>query len=201
MFSRFWIGLAAGVSLIAGTVSAEATLASFTINGQERAITQSDRIDPMASAAFAVRPEGCDAICLTPQRVSRQISTLGEREVIHFVTSAVSAGKGLLIDARTQDRRAVGFIPGSVNVPAALIDDTNPYLPKILEVLGARPAGSGFDFDGALPIVVFDDGPMTRDAAGFVTALLATGYPADKVSYYRGGMQVWSALGLSFDTP
>jgi hypothetical protein len=31
--------------------------------------------------------------------------------------------------------------------------------------------------------------------------LLALGYPAEKIYYYRGGMQAWQSLGLTVHTP
>jgi rhodanese-related sulfurtransferase len=30
-----------------------------------------------------------------------------------------------------------------------------------------------------------------------IKALLEVGYPAEKIKYYRGGMQAWTSLGLS----
>ena len=53
------------------------------------------------------------------------------------------------------------------------------------------------NFSDAMPLMIFDDGPTTSDATALITQLIAAGYPADKMSYYRGGMLVWTALGLN----
>ena len=55
---------------------------------------------------------------------------------------------------------------------------------------------------GELVVIEFlstqvDSGPATQDAAALIVDLLAAGYPPEKIGYYRGGMQVWTTLGLS----
>jgi len=95
------------------------------------------------------------------------------------------------------DDRAVGFIPASVNIPSATVSPLNPYRDEILMALGAEQFQGIFNFDDALTLVVFDGGPATQDAPALITDLLDAGYPTDKIAYYRGGMQVWTTLGLS----
>jgi len=129
--------------------------------------------------------------------VANGVATLGEMEVIAFLSSAVEAGDGLLVDARLPEQRAVGFIPASINIPAATLAPTNPFRDEILFALGAEKFQGVFDFSGAIKLVVFDGGPATPDAQTLVTDLIAAGYPTDKISYYRGGMQVWATLGLT----
>jgi hypothetical protein len=55
---------------------------------------------------------------------------------------------------------------------------------------------------GELVVIEFlstqvDSGPATQHAAALIVDLLAAGYPPEKIGYYRGGMQVWTTLGLS----
>jgi hypothetical protein len=55
---------------------------------------------------------------------------------------------------------------------------------------------------GELDVIEFlstqvDSGPATQDAAALIVDLLAAGYPPEKIGYYRGGIQVWTTLGLS----
>jgi hypothetical protein len=66
-----------------------------------------------------------------------------------------------------------------------------------MQAMGARSFEGSLNFADALPLMVFDDGPSTTDAPNLINSLLALGYPAEKISYYRGGMLVWTALGLN----
>ncbi len=171
--------------------------ASFLFNGIQKNIQQATTPDASRIAAFLNPTQDCAPLCLTPVRYSGAIPTVGEQDVINFLGSAVASGDGLLIDARTPDDRARGFIAGSVNVPHALVGPDNPYMPDIMQAFGARSFDGMLNFTDALPLVVFDDGPSTLDAPQMITALLAAGYPSEKISYYRGGMLVWTALGLN----
>jgi Mrp family chromosome partitioning ATPase len=73
----------------------------------------------------------------------------------------------------------------------------NPYRVDILRALGAKTAAGVSNFSGAVELVIFDAGPGTTDAQRLISTLLDSGYPAEKVKYYRGGMQIWTALGLT----
>ena len=123
--------------------------------------------------------------------------TIGEREVIAFVSNFVSSGEGLLIDSREPENRNAGFIPASVNVPVSLVQPGNPFMADIMQAMGARSFEGTLNFSDAMPLVIFDDGPTTSDAAALIAQLVAAGYPTEKLSYYRGGMLVWTALGLN----
>jgi rhodanese-related sulfurtransferase len=101
------------------------------------------------------------------------------------------------VDARMPNARAMGFIPGSVSLPHESMQANNAFRDDILEALGARGFEGVFNFADALPLVVFDNGPSQNDAGQLIGHLRAAGYPADKLRYYRGGMQVWSVVGLT----
>jgi len=85
----------------------------------------------------------------------------------------------------------------SVNIPALTLETTNPYRGDILVALGAQHYDGVFSFENALSLVIFDAGPASMDASELVTNLVNAGYPAERIGYYRGGMQVWASLGLS----
>ncbi|MDG1867021.1 MAG: rhodanese-like domain-containing protein [Yoonia sp.] len=125
------------------------------------------------------------------------VQTVGEREVISFVADQVANGSGLLIDSRNAADRTSGFITASVNVPGKLLLPENPFLNDIMQAMGARSFKGSLNFADALPLMVFDYGPSTTNAPNLINSLLALGYPAEKISYYRGGMLVWTALGLN----
>jgi len=171
--------------------------AIFTFNGREITISRTATLPDTSFDVVSRALSDCMQPCLSPMTVARNVATVGELDVINFMSGPLEAGGGLLIDARMPDARAVAHIPASVNIPAATVADTNPFRDEILMALGAEQYQGLFNFDGAMDLVVFDDGPATQDAPNFITDMLAAGYPADKIRYYRGGMQVWTTLGLT----
>ncbi|HCP81386.1 MAG TPA: sulfurtransferase [Octadecabacter sp.] len=173
--------------------------AVFTFNGQEFTISRASTIDETTITALSQTSATCPSPCLSPMVVARNVPTLGELDVIDFLSNQVESGEGLLIDARLPADRALVFIPASVNIPAATLAPTNPYRDEILVALGAEQFQGVFDFSDVMSLVVFDAGPATQDAATLITDLLIAGYPAEKIGYYRGGMLVWSTSGLSTD--
>jgi rhodanese-related sulfurtransferase len=54
-----------------------------------------------------------------------------------------------------------------------------------------------FDFSGAKTLVMFCNGMWCGQSPASIAALRKFGYPADRIKYYRGGMQDWEILGLS----
>lgn len=172
------------------------TNVSFTLNGQERSITQSAEVEGELLAALYDRPADCEGICVAPMQVAEDVATIGELDVIDFIATSVVTGAGLLIDSRMPEDRSA-TITGSVNVPGALLGDDNPFRSDILVALGARQFEGVYNFADAIPLVVFDNGPTDDAAAAMVVALVDLGYPVDRIEYYRGGVQVWAALGLT----
>lgn len=190
------IGLGMGLTTAAADDALPVTAdAVFTFQGQEITISRASTVD--TATLTALTQISCAAPCLSPMAVADDVQTLGELDVIEFLSSQVETGEGLLIDARLPDARALGFIPASVNVPAATLSPENPYRNEILMALGAEQFEGIFEFSSALSLVVYDGGPATQDAPTLISDLLAAGYPPEKIAYYRGGMQVWTTLGLS----
>ena len=58
-----------------------------------------------------------------------------------------------------------------------------------------------FDFSDAKTLVLFCNGMWCGQSPNNIKNLLKFGYPADKLKWYRGGMQAWSILGLSTAKP
>ena len=73
--------------------------------------------------------------------------------------------------------------------------------PKEVQALGAAPIGGGFDFSGAVDLMVFCNGPWCDQGPRAIRHLISAGYPAAKLHYYRGGMQDWLILGLTTIQP
>lgn len=171
---------------------------TFTLNGQTYTISRSQDTNATLQGDFARIARPCPGDCIQPMSAGVGVVTFGELEVIKFLENIGSEGKGLLIDARLPDAFGQGNIPGSVNVPSLTLDDTNRYRADILRALGAVDGPDGtFTFDGAMALVVYCGGPWSGDASHLISNLLDAGYPPEKLSYYRAGMQGWHQLGLT----
>ena len=53
-----------------------------------------------------------------------------------------------------------------------------------------------FQLEREQPTIFFCNGPQCGQSPTAIRALLAAGYPADKMLYYRGGLHDWLTLGL-----
>jgi len=191
---------AAGALLAtASTAQEQITQASatFQFQGEQIVILQDNTQGPTLVSKFAKPMADCAESCFASVHLAKGVNTLGEDEVLAFLQGRVADQTGLMVDARMPQDRAIGYIPGSVSLPHATLHPTNGYSNDILTVLGAVPSEGGFDFATARHLLVYDVGPATDDAGLLVQHLLDAGYPAERISYYRGGMLMWAALGLS----
>jgi hypothetical protein len=73
----------------------------------------------------------------------------------------------------------------------------NPYREDLLLALGATGSMGALDFSKAFDLLIFDAGPWSPVAREAIVRLLAAGYPAQKLTYYRGGLQMWHLFGLT----
>ncbi len=53
------------------------------------------------------------------------------------------------------------------------------------------------NFDDAKDIMLWCNGMWSDQSAEAILGLIQIGYPADKIYYYRGGMQAWLSAGLT----
>jgi len=63
--------------------------------------------------------------------------------------------------------------------------------------LGCEPDFEGWDCAGAKQVALFCNGIWCGQSPTAIRNMVEAGFPADKISYYRGGMQVWRLLGLT----
>ena len=171
--------------------------AKFMFAGDEINIAPSFPYASTYAAKFAAIEPSCDPFCIAAPVIAAGIETLVEADVIEFLVSAVGKNRGLLVDGRMPAERAMGYIPGSVNLPFETVEPSNEFREEILKALGARAFEGVFNFANAQNLVVYDNGPTQNDAGVLISHLLEAGYPPQKIRYYRGGMQVWSVLGLT----
>jgi rhodanese-related sulfurtransferase len=159
----------------------------------------------MISPDFALTSRPCPPFCAQPMQVTPEVVTVGEVELVEFMTTQLAEGSGILIDARTPDWHARGTIPGSVNIPFTHLNPgqgADPItLGDALARLGVTEKDEGWDFSQAKQAVLWCNGPWCGQSPTAIKGLLSIGYPAQKLLYYRGGMQVWQVFGLPIVTP
>lgn len=205
-------GLGDGMIRRAAFIAAAFLMHGATVHAQDRGATAQVafnfgggriQIAPDAANAatyasrFAAIPASCDPYCIAPQTAAVGIEALIEGQVLDFLVEAVGKNEGLLVDARMPEGRALGHIPGSVSLPHQTLAPENEFREEILKALGARAFEGVFNFADAQSLVVYDNGPTQNDAGVLISHLLEVGYPPEKIRYYRGGMQVWSVVGLT----
>lgn len=132
----------------------------------------------------------CPPFCIQPIQAVEGTNLIGELEMIE----ALQDPETVVIDSRVRSNYQAGTIPGALNVPYTEITD-------YLETLGCAPDFEGYDCDQAKPVALFCNGPWCGQSPSAARFMIAAGYPAELISLYRGGMQVWRMLGLTVILP
>ncbi|HCS70146.1 MAG TPA: rhodanese-like domain-containing protein [Rhodospirillaceae bacterium] len=139
-------------------------------------------IDP----AYAKTSRKCPPFCVQPMQVAPGVTTVGEVELLEFAKTG-----GKLIDGRTVEWHVKGTIPGALNMPYTQMAE------RLDEIGCTRGADKKWDCAKAEKVLLFCNGPWCGQSPMAIKAMLREGYPADKILYYRGGMQAWHVLGLT----
>ena len=130
----------------------------------------------------------CPSFCIQPMTPAPGVTTIGELEVLAMLTDPGA----VVIDGRIRPEFEAGTIPGAISIPYTEAADR-------LDELGCEPDFEGFICapDAAKPVALFCNGPWCGQSPAAARRMIEAGYPADKIFYYRGGMQVWHMLGLT----
>lgn len=153
------------------------------------------------SGDFSKTSRNCPPFCVQPVSVADGVKTIGEWELILFMLNNLKDKSGILIDARTSSWFKKGTIPGSINIPYTHLsvnagaDDFT--IEDSLTLLGAEREGDKWDFFDAKKVVLWCNGSWCGQSPEAIRGLLSLGYPAEKIFYYRGGMQNWLMLGFN----
>ncbi len=153
-------------------------------------------------------PKACKSTFITsagkvifPMQIHKEIETYGEMEVMAFIKKMQHDSTMLFIDTRDEEWYEYRTIPGAMNIhyvymmkPKVFEEEYKESLVK-LGILGKKKP---FDFSQAKTILLFCNGAWCSQSPKMVKALLALGYPPEKIKWYRGGMDDW--LGLSMTT-
>ena len=110
---------------------------------------------------------------IAPIQVAPGVRTVGEVEVLEHLEQGLP-----VVDTRSPSSHERSTIPGARNIPH-------------MEVVARID-----ELDRGLETVFFCNGPQCPATPNVVEALLAVGYPANAILYYRGGIRDWLTLGL-----
>ena len=194
-------------------------------DGKKTTIMRNQDEKNTVNPSFAKTSRKCPPFCIQPAVLAPGVETIAEVEMLDYL-SKINAGDDsiLVIDSRTPDWVKKGTIPGSVNIPFTVFERTadDPELVEVLERLGAKQRDDvsvvmrslekvglfnghektdRWDFSDARQLLLWCNGPWCGQSPRAIHALVALGYPAEKLYYYRGGMQMWQSLGLSTVLP
>lgn len=177
------------------------------------------------TGGFTKTSRKCPPFCIQPLEVAPGVTTVAELELLEFIDKKLEMDKGLLIDARTPSWFEKGTIPGSINIPftnfdpkksvqelAAALQKLNvkkkdknggSFVDSIMNLFSgdANAADNPWDFSEAKEVLLYCNGIWCGQSPTAIKNLLALGYPAEKIFYYRGGMQAWQSLGLTVYKP
>jgi rhodanese-related sulfurtransferase len=155
---------------------------------------------------FGVTSRPCPPYCIQPMELASGVETIGELELIDYL-KRISAGDSryLVIDSRTGEWLHRGMIPLAVSLPWELFHPASADPQRLVELLEFQfnaVQGDGlWDFSNARTLILYCNGPWCGQSPTAIRALLRLGYPADRLKWYRMGMQGWKMLGLGTVVP
>lgn len=135
---------------------------------------------------WARTSRACPPFCIQPMTPAPGVTTIGELELLEMLADE----EAVVVDSRTPEWFAGGTIPGAVNIPYTQVVDR-------LGELGCEIDFEGWVCDEARPVALFCNGLWCGQSPTAIRNMIEVGYPADRIHYYRGGMQSWRVLGLS----
>lgn len=184
-------------------ISAELEYLDVTHQGRNVRIQRNQDPEARISDRYARTSRKCPPFCVQPAVIAAGVETIGELELLDYLRR-MSAGDSniLVIDSRTPDWVREGTIPGSINIPWTMLNTdagADPFQVADLmqQQFGVRGSEGLWDFSGAKTLVLFCNGIWCGQSPNNIRTLLRYGYPAERLKWYRGGMQDWEALGLT----
>lgn len=182
----------AALPATAQTVNIAPDMASATVqtDAGPAVIERNQDESNMVSGEWARTSRPCPNFCIQPMSPAPGVTTIGELEMI----AALQDPAVIVTDSRVRADYMGGTIPGAIHLPYTEVADR-------LDVLGCAVDFDGFDCTEASAVVLFCNGPWCGQSPTAIRRMIEAGFPAERISYYRGGMQVWRMLGLSVLVP
>lgn len=197
---KMWIGkvlFAAAVALAPFLGTAQAADGEVGITGKLMqvevktadgpvVIKRNQDLEATLQGDYAKTSRKCPPFCIQPMEAAPGTITIGELELLDILQN----GTMKVVDSRTIEWHLKGTIPGAINVPYT-------EMAMRLNEFGCAKTGEKWDCAKAEPVALFCNGPWCGQSPMAIKAMIREGYPADKIHYYRGGMQDWVMLGLT----
>lgn len=155
-------------------------------DGGSAAISRIQDNDHQVSGEWARTSRACPPFCIQPIQPAPGVTTIGELELLAMLEDP----EAMVVDGRVRRDFEGGSIPGAINIPYTEAADR-------LDELGCEVDFDGFDCTNAKPVALFCNGPWCGQSPTAARRMIEAGYPAERIFYYRGGMQVWRLLGLT----
>ena len=197
---------------------------TVTHNGQKVEIMRNQDNSNTVIDAFAKTSRPCPPFCIQPMKLAEGVETLGEVEVLDYAAKMEAGDSSImLVDSRTPDWVAKGTIPGAVNVPWTLLTPSKGATTEVItntmteqfnvmtkegvdfieidDAIANNKVSDVFDYSGAKTLVMFCNGMWCGQSPASIMTLLKYGYPAEKIKWYRDGMQSWEILGFNTAKP
>ena len=158
-----------------------------------------NQIDP----DFALTSRPCPPYCVQSMQLAPGVETLGELELMEYLRRITLRDESVLVvDSRDAEwLKRSGMIPGATHIPWTRLHPSQADAESIAEILslqfGASRTGPLWNFENVRTLVFYCNGPWCGQSPTNIRQLLALGYPAHKLKWYRGGMQEWKSLGLT----
>ena len=141
----------------------------------------------------------CPPFCINPTKVDKNVKTIAEVELIHFIKEYVNKNRGVVVDARLKQWYELETIPSAINIPYTIFESNDKKIAKkVFMLLGMRVKSNGdWDFKDVKKLAIFCNGLWDQQSHHLIKGMLKFGFPADKILYYRSGFQGWKFLGLT----
>jgi rhodanese-related sulfurtransferase len=192
----------------AGDVNITHDLASVEVlhHGKPVRIERAQDTENMLDPDFSLTSRPCPPFCIQPMTLAPGVETIGELEMLEYLKKAGRDASVLVIDSRDGDwPQRSGVIPGAVMLPWQELHPAHTEPDRIADTLvfrfGAVRQGSLWNFENAKTLIMYCNGPWCGQSPTNIKQLVAIGYPAHKLKWYRGGVQDWKMLGLTTVTP
>lgn len=187
------------------SVQITADIAKVTVKhqGKDVVIQRNQNSKNTIHPDYALTSRECPPFCIRPMKLAEGVETIAELEVLEYLKK-LSAGDSsiLVIDSRTPSWVKKGTIPGSINIPWTELSlsaggNSLTIVDILTEKFGVKNQDDLFDYSNAKTLVMFCNGMWCGQSPKNIMTLLKLGYPAEKIKWYRGGMQDWHILGLT----
>jgi rhodanese-related sulfurtransferase len=160
-----------------------------TMSGEVE-ISRNQDVDNEVTGEWARTSRPCPDFCIQPMTPAPGVTTIGELELL----DALQDPEVIVVDSRTPDWYLDGTIPGAVNIPYTEAVDR-------LGEFGCEIDFEGWECSEAKSVVLFCNGLWCGQSPTAIRRMIEAGFPAERISYYRGGMQSWQVLGLTVTKP